>query len=78
MKRRSVWLGASLVCASLTGCEPLHHGLRSKPSEPALDSADDKPGEVESAPPKGFFKSSRLPGAWSEEAREVESHLGVH
>ncbi len=80
MKRRIVWVGVALVCASMMGCKMLDHQKRSNSDDPTEapipeKKADSEPSE--SIAPKGFFKPSRLPGALSDEAREVESHLGI-
>jgi hypothetical protein len=75
VKRRVFRLGAILVSAlgflSLVGCN-VHEQLR-RPRQP-----DDVAAESEEAnESKRFFKSSRIPGALSSEAREVEQSLGV-
>jgi hypothetical protein len=81
MNIRSFGLSLALAgaCSALAGCEELRHGLRSKS---AASSAQDevKPSGVEaikSDSPKGFFKSTRLPGAMSDEGREIEKSLGI-
>lgn len=77
MKRRQVIAGLFLVSACLCGCETLRHEHRPKPIETADDSDDPNLGEVQSKPPKGFFKGSRLPGGLSPEAREIENNFGI-
>jgi hypothetical protein len=83
MKRQILRLGLALVCAcsSLSGCELLDHEKRSKSNdavhEREHEDGADKVGAVESAPPKGFFSGSRLPGGLSSESREVERNLGI-
>jgi hypothetical protein len=81
MIRRILRLGLILVCgsAALPGCETLQHNARprSENDEPiATEAKAEESGE--STSPKKFFKPSRLSGAWSSEAREVERDLGVH
>jgi hypothetical protein len=79
MKRRIVLFGVPVVLAWLSGCEAFHHGLRKEPKEPAMEMTDDsKSSDEESIAPKGMHKSTRLPGAMSDEGAEVESHLGIH
>ena len=84
MNHRILGLGLSLlgVCASLMGCTELNHGLRSRSD----DQARARPREEENEPDKvldvkseskPFFKSTRLPGALSDEGREVERSLGI-
>lgn len=78
MKRQFFWLGLSLVCASTLGCKLLGEQSRSKSDELSELRASEKSDDTEqSVAPKGFFKASRLPGAMSDEGREVESHLGI-
>ena len=81
MMRRIRGLGLALLSAFpfLTGCETLKQEVRT-PKEPALeDVAEAAPeeGEVKSEAPRGFFKSSRLSGALSDEGREIERDLGI-
>jgi hypothetical protein len=77
-KHRILGLGLTLVSAGaiLPGCEALHHNLRT--ASGTDPSRGDEPKEEEPSETKGFFKSSRLPGALSSEAREIEQSLGVH
>ena len=80
MKRRILELSLALACASpaLAGCETLRHGLRPDPDTTA--NIEDQPAEhpeVKSEPPKGFFKSTRLSGAMSDEGRDIEKSLGI-
>ena len=77
MKRRIVRLGLLLVCASLAGCQG-NHGLRSNSSD-SMNHPNDgvKVNDVESKPPKGFFKNSRLPGALERPGREIERDFGI-
>ncbi len=81
MKRRIQGLCLALLSAFtfFAGCESLNREVRPK-SEPSLeDVAEAAPmeGEVRSEAPKGFFKSSRLSGAMSDEGREIERDLGI-
>ena len=81
MKRRIFWLGLSLLCASTLGCKLLGEQPQSKSDELSERRASEKSDDTdqsESVAPKGFFKSTRLPGALSDEGREVENHLGIH
>jgi hypothetical protein len=83
MIRRILRLGLILVCggSALPGCETLQHTLRPRPERdepPATESTAGAAEPAESPAPKGFFKSSRLSGAWSNEGREIERDLGVH
>ena len=80
MKRRILELSLALACAcpALAGCESLRHGLRPDPD--ATANAVDEPAEhpeVKSEAPKGFFKSTRLSGAMSDEGRDIEKSLGI-
>jgi hypothetical protein len=75
VKRRGLRLGLIVlsVLGFLPGCESLEHFRRPRPQEDAPSLSDaDEPSET-----KGFFKSSRIPGAMSSEAREIEQSLGV-
>lgn len=80
MTRRILGPGLALVCACsvFMGCESLRHETRSKADDTGLEAEDAKVGEVKSEAPKGFFKSSRLPGAMSDEGRDIERNLGIH
>ena len=91
MNRRYPGVALALVtsCAILAaGCEPLHHNLRPKDRDPevahasgeAVESAGDKILDVQSdgKAAKPFFRSSRLSGGLSDEAREIEGSLGIH
>ncbi len=76
-KHRILGLGLTLVSAGaiVTGCEPLHHNLR--PASGTDPSRGDESNAEETSEAKEFFKSTRLPGALSSEAREIEQSLGV-
>jgi hypothetical protein len=80
MNRRILGLGLALICAcpGLVGCELLHQSER-KHADDRFVEEEETPaiGEVKSEAPKGFFKSSRLPGAMSSEARDIERDLGI-
>ena len=79
MKRRILGIALALAaaCSALTGCELFRHDVRSKSDGGAPDDETSRIGEVRSEAPKGFFKSSRLPGAMSDEGREIERDLGI-
>jgi hypothetical protein len=73
VKRRELRLGLIVlsILSFLPGCESLEHYRRPRSQE------DVKPEADESSESKGFFKSSRIPGAMSSEGREVEQSLGI-
>jgi hypothetical protein len=86
MNRR--WFGVTLISLlafpAFSGCGWLHESLR--PRNRAADAMETKLeedsdsqriGRVQSEPPQGFFNSSRLSGAMSDEGREVERSLGI-
>lgn len=80
MIRRIPELSLALACAlpALAGCESLRRNLRPEPEITA--DATEKPAEhpeIESEAPKGFFKSTRLSGAMSDEGRDIEKSLGI-
>jgi hypothetical protein len=82
MNRRWIAVGLSLTLG-LSGCETFSQSLRHSASEkdkPRSESEGEKDDvtSVKSEAPKGFFPNSRLSGAWSSEARDVERSLGVH
>jgi hypothetical protein len=84
MKHRILGLALSLLgaCAPLTGCTELNHGLRSRSDDQARAPSreeEDEPDKVldVKSEAKPFFKSTRLPGALSNEGREVERSLGI-
>jgi hypothetical protein len=81
MIRRILRLGLILVFGSsaLPGCETLQHNARTRSEDDEPIATEAKSADSsDSSPAKGFFKPSRLSGAWSSEAREVERDLGVH
>jgi hypothetical protein len=81
MKIRTIGLSLALFVASsiLAGCENFHHGLHSKANEAKDDSKDSNSViGVEPGSTQPFFKPSRLPGAMSDEGREIEKNLGIH
>jgi hypothetical protein len=73
VKRRGLRLGLIVlsILSFLPGCESLEHYRRPRSQE------DVKPDDDEPSETKGFFKSSRIPGALSSEGREVEQSLGI-
>jgi hypothetical protein len=83
MKRPILGLGLvfSFVGAALafvgSGCEAIHHNLRPNSEEPTARSESDKPDDADASEAKGFFRSGRVSGAMSSEAREIERSLGV-
>ena len=81
MKRRILELSLALACAcpALAGCESLRHGSSPRSGrhgERGRTSPAEHP-EVKSEAPKGFFKSTRLSGAMSDEGRDIEKSLGI-
>lgn len=87
MKSRWLSLGVAVWGTLLTfpGCDWPHQGVRRRGQEPGLahegddDVESTKILDVQSDPlkPKPFFRSSRLSGGLSDEAREIESHVGI-
>jgi hypothetical protein len=72
MKKPMLWLWVTFGCVGIAGCE--HLPRRSE--QPAAHTATPaNEGETDSTP--GFFKSTRLPGAMSEEGADIERSLGV-
>jgi hypothetical protein len=65
------------------GCEP-HRSWARPQQDDMMSAADDtKPSKVIGSSPddkdaSNFFQSNRRSGAWSSEAREIESHLGAN
>jgi hypothetical protein len=87
MIRRFPWGTLFLGLMSLVpaGCEPHRSWLRPKDDDMMARAAEDdsKPGKIiggsaDDADAQSFFKSDRRSGAWSSEAREIESHLGAN
>ena len=69
-------------CLVIAGCQtPRSSASRSPSVDEAVDArpeaGSNEPRDVQS-PKQGFFKSSRLPGAMSDEGREIEKDLGIH
>ena len=75
------------LCAGMAaGCDSLGQSRR-KPAEPpkdeAVEPAADRPDRIEAVTPDGrpsqaeFFKNNRLKGGLSDQARDIESSLGV-
>ena len=84
MMRRIVRLGpiVALACLAPLGCATARQAKRPheadasyKEEEDAIKDEDVNPEIAQGL--KGFFKSSRLPGAMSSEGAEIEQHLGV-
>ncbi|HKI16448.1 MAG TPA: hypothetical protein VKA15_01130 [Isosphaeraceae bacterium] len=73
-----VWSALGL---SLAGCEPHQSWLRQKDDDAASSDKDTSkiPAvDSDSKNPQPFFKSNRLLGGWSSEARSIERDLGVN
>ena len=68
------------------GCETLNLRKNHRDDDPDVKkaSADEVEStkvldvQSDSAKPKPFFRPSRLSGGLSDEAREIESHVGIH
>jgi hypothetical protein len=75
MKRRVLRLGLLVlsVLSILPGCESLDQYRRPRSPDDVKSDAE----ESSASDSKGFFKSSRLPGAMSSEGREIEQSLGI-
>lgn len=86
MKRRIPGWALAVACASVgfSGCELFHHEHRPRAidepykSEPEEKEHESSPDKLKEESPSSFFKGSRLPGAMSSEARDIERNLGVH
>jgi hypothetical protein len=70
---------ASLLSLSFTlcACETSRQAQRPSRDDDADDGDEVSAVRVRSKPPKGFFRGSRLPGALSSEAREIENDFGI-
>jgi hypothetical protein len=84
MMRRILRLGpiAVLACLSSVGCATSRQVRRPAEADSAYREEEDAIKDEDVNPEiaqglKGFFKSSRLPGAMSSEGAEIEQHLGV-
>ena len=75
------------ICLVPVGCEPHDSWSRRNDNDwmsKAADSKDDSSSQkvIGSSPDdqdaSSFFKNNRTSGAWSSEAREIESHLGAN
>jgi hypothetical protein len=87
MIRRFPWrkLFLGLLCLVPAGCEPHRSWLRPKDDDMMTRASEDDSkrgkvigGNADDADARSFFKSDRRSGAWSSEAREIESHLGAN
>jgi hypothetical protein len=90
MIRRFPWrrLSLGLLCFALAGCETHRWWLRPKDDDDmmarAAGSKDDSDsgkiigGSADDKDARSFFQNNRRSGAWSSEAREIESHLGAN
>ncbi len=88
MIRRIPWrklvLGA--LCLVPAGCEPLHSRRHQDDDDMMAKAADSKDssnskiigGSPDDQDSSTFFQNNRRSGAWSSEAREIESHLGAN
>ena len=86
MNRRTLGVASALFFAALalSGCDWPHEGVRQRNKAEAVldkkfeeDNESQKVGRVQSEPPKGFFRSSHLSGAMSDEGRDIERNLGI-
>jgi hypothetical protein len=93
MRRTVILIAAmGLTVVLLAGCESLRQSIRSASGQPQSKSGkaglqetsatEPDPNKVlavdaDSKNPQPFFQNNRRSGAWSSEAREIESHLGV-
>ncbi len=83
---RKLFLAA--LCLLPAGCETHRSWLRPKQDDDMMAAAADSKGgsgsqKVIGASPddqdsSSFFQNNRRSGAWSSEAREIESHLGAN
>jgi hypothetical protein len=91
MIRRLPWrkLFLGVLCLVPAGCEPHRSWLRPKddddmmaragnPIEDDLKSRKVIGGNADDTNASSFFQNNRRSGAWSSEAREIESHLGAN
>ena len=86
--RRTLAAFLALVCSgsALIGCESFHQNTRKRDRDVDRASAESDEPEKDKVlgvdsdqdKPKGFFKSSRLPGGMSDESRDIEKSLGVN
>lgn len=75
MKSRLSRLGVLTVaaCLGLLGCEHWRHGLRKDDAESSMGKANSLDASVDRSEHAAGTKS----GAWSGQAREIESHFNV-
>ena len=75
MKSRLSRLGVLTVaaCLGLLGCEHWRNGLRNEGAEPSADKA----ASLDAAVPRSEHAAGTKTGAWSSQAREIESHFNV-
>jgi hypothetical protein len=75
MKSRLSRLGALTVaaCLGLLGCEHWRNGLRKDGAEPSAEKADGLDANID----RSAHASGSKSGAWSSQAREIESHFNV-
>ena len=81
--RRTLLLTLAAFGLMPAGCEPHSSWLRPKQDDTMSAVDDSKPGKVIGGSPddkdaSNFFQNNRRSGAWSSEAREIESHLGAN
>jgi hypothetical protein len=75
MKTRLSRLGALTVvaCLGLLGCEHWHNGLR----KDGDDSSVKKMSDMDESALRAEHAAGTKTGAWSSQAREIESHFNV-
>jgi hypothetical protein len=82
---RTLLLGA--LCLVSVGCDTLNSWLRhdddkipqaGNPTEDDIKSRKVIGSSSDDQDASTFFKNNRRSGAWSSEAREIESHLGAN
>ena len=75
MKSRLSRLGVLTVaaCLGLLGCEHWRNGLR----KDGADSSVDKASSLDASVPRSEHATGTKSGAWSGQAREIESHFNV-
>jgi hypothetical protein len=82
MRKTILWLALGCAGLSLVGCESFPKRKETPATTRSTTAPIPTEGQAESdsaasAGPKGFFKSTRLPGAMSSEGAEIEHSLGV-
>ena len=80
--RRTLLVTLAAFGVMPAGCEPHGSWLRPKQDDSMIAADDPKSSKVIGGSPDDkdastFFRKNRRSGAWSSEAREIESHLGA-